>query len=27
LRAQHGISILTEEERATGDLLEWSGQY
>ena len=27
LRAQHGISILTLEERATGDLLEWSGQY
>ena len=27
LRAQHGISILTPQERATGDLLEWSGQY
>ena len=27
LRAQHGISILTPEERATGELLEWSGQY
>ena len=27
LRAQHGISVLTLEERATGDLLEWSGQY
>ena len=27
LRAQHGISILTPEERATGELLQWSGQY
>ena len=27
LRAQHGIRILTPEERATGDLLQWSGQY
>ena len=27
LRAQHGISILTQKERATGDLLQWSGQY
>jgi hypothetical protein len=27
LRAQHGIRILTVEERETGDLLTWSGQY
>ena len=27
LRALHGISTLTPEERATGDLLQWSGQY
>ena len=27
LRAQHGISTLTPEERATGDLMQWSGQY
>lgn len=27
LRAQHGIIILTQEERATGDTLEWSGKY
>ena len=27
LRAQHGITTLTPEERATGDLLQWSGQY
>ena len=27
LRAQHGIRILTVEERETGDLLKWSGQY
>ena len=27
LRAQHGIIVLAPEERATGDLLEWSGQY
>ena len=27
LRAQHGISILTQEERATGDTLEWRGKY
>lgn len=27
LRAQHGIRTLTVEERETGDLLKWSGQY
>lgn len=27
LRAQHGIRLLTEDERATGAILEWSGQY
>jgi hypothetical protein len=27
LRERHGIDILTSEERDTGDLLEWSGQY
>ena len=27
LRAQHGIQILTIEERQTGDLMTWSGQY
>jgi hypothetical protein len=27
LRERHGIDILTYEERDTGDLLEWSGQY
>ena len=27
LRAQHGIRILTVEERETGALLTWSGQY
>ena len=27
LRERHGIDILTFEERDTGDLLEWSGQY
>ena len=27
LRAQHGIRILTVEERETGELLTWSGQY
>ena len=27
LRAQHGISTLTPKERATRDLLQWSGQY
>ena len=27
LRARHGINILTPAERATGDLLQWSGQY
>ena len=27
LRAQHGISTLTPEERATCDSLQWSGQY
>ena len=27
LRAQHGIRVLTTEERLTGDLMTWSGQY
>ena len=27
LRARHSIRILSPEERATGDLLAWSGQY
>ena len=27
LRARHGISTLMPKERATGDLLQWSGQY
>lgn len=27
LRDRHGISILSREERDTGDLIEWSGQY
>ena len=27
LRAQHGITVLTDEERETGDLLQWSGHY
>ena len=27
LRARHGISILSGEERDTGGLLEWSGEY
>ena len=27
LRAQHGIQILTIEERQTGGLMAWSGQY
>ena len=27
LRAQHGIVVLVPEERETGDLLQWSGQY
>ena len=27
LRAQHGIHVLTTEERLTGDLMTWSGQY
>lgn len=27
LRAQHGIAVLVPEERETGDLLQWSGQY
>ena len=27
LRAQHGIQVLSLEERHTGDLLEWNGQY
>ena len=27
LRAQHGITVLTDEERETGELLQWSGHY
>ncbi len=27
LRAQHGITVLTDKERETGELLQWSGHY